>query len=345
MATARQIAANRLNSLRSTGPITDTGKAASRGNALTHGLTSEVIRPLPMVEAIAERRASWSESLGLDAASTDDANRAAWIVDVIATETVKLDRCQAELQALETRRAGAAATRWHDDARLAAEELALKLPRNPAFVARKLQASRHGCLLLIERWVALQSPLDDLGWTDDQRSHALDLLGVHPDFRTGTTAVDLSSGDLKSHRLALIADQIERLQGLIASSLESLDTIDREQAESGLSLLADKDARRIERYEKTCWTRFLWALRELRSINAPAKANAPAKKPADADRRAAETVASTRRLLECARTLGDLPAPIEPPLPPIRIVETAANPSRPLNRRQRRAIASMERRA
>ena len=344
MATARQIAANRLNALRSTGPITDEGKAASRGNALTHGLTSEVIRPLPMVEAIAARRAGWSESLGLDVASTDDANRVAWIAEVIATETVKLDRCQAELQALEARRAGAAATRWRDDARLAAEELALKLPRNPAFVARKLQASRHGCLLLIERWGALQSSLADLGWTDDQRSHALDLLGVHSDFRTGTTAVDLPSGDLKSHRLALIADEIERLRGLIASSLESLDAIDREQAESGLSLLADKDARRIERYEKTCWTRFLWALRELRSLNAPARAKAPAK-PAEADRRAAETVASTRRLLECARELGDLPAPIESPLPPIRIVEAAAKPSRLLNRRQRRAIASMERRA
>ena len=34
-----RIAANRLNSARSTGPRTDAGKAASRANALKHGLT------------------------------------------------------------------------------------------------------------------------------------------------------------------------------------------------------------------------------------------------------------------------------------------------------------------
>ena len=41
MATDRQIEANRRNALTSTGPRTDAGKAASRGNALVHGLTGE----------------------------------------------------------------------------------------------------------------------------------------------------------------------------------------------------------------------------------------------------------------------------------------------------------------
>lgn len=40
MATEKQIAANQLNALKSTGPRTEEGKDASRQNALTHGLTA-----------------------------------------------------------------------------------------------------------------------------------------------------------------------------------------------------------------------------------------------------------------------------------------------------------------
>jgi hypothetical protein len=44
MATKNQIAANRLNALRSTGPRTEEGKAITRYNALTHGLlASDVV--------------------------------------------------------------------------------------------------------------------------------------------------------------------------------------------------------------------------------------------------------------------------------------------------------------
>jgi hypothetical protein len=43
MATQLQIAANRRNALRSTGPQTQLGKSASRMNALKHGLTSEQV--------------------------------------------------------------------------------------------------------------------------------------------------------------------------------------------------------------------------------------------------------------------------------------------------------------
>jgi len=43
MATKNQIAANRLNALRSTGPRTEEGKAITRYNALTHGLLASDI--------------------------------------------------------------------------------------------------------------------------------------------------------------------------------------------------------------------------------------------------------------------------------------------------------------
>jgi len=43
MATAKQIAANRGNALRSTGPRTLEGRKASAMNALKHGMTSRTV--------------------------------------------------------------------------------------------------------------------------------------------------------------------------------------------------------------------------------------------------------------------------------------------------------------
>src|SRR5262249_5219691 len=43
MTSYRQIEANRRNALKSTGPRTDTGKEASRRNAVRHGLTAETV--------------------------------------------------------------------------------------------------------------------------------------------------------------------------------------------------------------------------------------------------------------------------------------------------------------
>ena len=51
MATDAQLAANRRNALRSTGPTTAEGKEASRGNALRHGLRADTLVLLPSEDA------------------------------------------------------------------------------------------------------------------------------------------------------------------------------------------------------------------------------------------------------------------------------------------------------
>jgi hypothetical protein len=52
MASPAQIAANRRNATRSTGPRSATGKARSRGNALKHGLRAPLDRNASIVEEV-----------------------------------------------------------------------------------------------------------------------------------------------------------------------------------------------------------------------------------------------------------------------------------------------------
>ena len=66
MATAAQIEANRRNSLKSTGPKSDNGKASSRANALKHGLHAFTLMPvLPQEdpERVDQRTREWMDSV------------------------------------------------------------------------------------------------------------------------------------------------------------------------------------------------------------------------------------------------------------------------------------------
>ena len=55
MATAKQIEANRLNALKSTGPRTVEGKSASRLNAVTHGLAAILPDSITAIDEIPGR--------------------------------------------------------------------------------------------------------------------------------------------------------------------------------------------------------------------------------------------------------------------------------------------------
>ncbi len=54
MVSERQIAANRRNAKRSTGPKTEAGKAVQRLNATKHGLTSTIAAVVPAIDDVAE---------------------------------------------------------------------------------------------------------------------------------------------------------------------------------------------------------------------------------------------------------------------------------------------------
>src|SRR5262249_59418306 len=119
-------------------------------------------------------------------------------------------RCAAPFVGSGQAEARRAQLRWDADRRLAAEQLAAKLAKDPAQTSRLLRRTKQGCELLIERWEDLGRILREVGgWTDPQRGLALDLLGVPAELRDGTTAVDPPpcEADAVAFRLGPAAEQ------------------------------------------------------------------------------------------------------------------------------------------
>ena len=181
MATARQIAANRRNATRSTGPRTREGKETSRGNALKHGLSGKgVVLPDEETKAVQARVAEWGPEF------KPSGEFESWLVEVVAVESVRIDLCfvkDAQIREAKARRAAAC---WEEDRRAEAEKLAARIAKRPEIVARELRRSAQGVDLLIERWECLADAAAQTGdWNEAQRSMALDLLGVAHDLRIG----------------------------------------------------------------------------------------------------------------------------------------------------------------
>lgn len=84
MTSAKKIAANRRNALRSTGPRTGAGKARSRGNALKHGLAV----PIALDSLFADRIKALTEELG--STIPDSADR----IRLAACACAELERVQ-----------------------------------------------------------------------------------------------------------------------------------------------------------------------------------------------------------------------------------------------------------
>jgi hypothetical protein len=250
MATQAQIEANLANSTRSTGPSSPRGKEISRLNSCQHGLAGSGGVVAPGDRAKVEARAA---ALREEFHPGSEFERS--LVEQMAVDSVRLERCREAYLTLCEVHASRAALCWDEDRRAEAEG------RDPARTRRRLEQNRHGCELLIERWEGLGRILGGSGtWDDSQRSMALDLLGVPLELRAGTTSVDPPEGDeseAKVFRLLLVEAQLERLRSRKARAFDLLDEQDRQLAEAGIGAELSKPLKLIARYESAAWRRLM----------------------------------------------------------------------------------------
>ena len=173
MASPAQLRANRANAQKSTGPRTDAGKAASRGNALKHGLAAHTIVPVDTpgepAGAYQARLDAWVDDLAprnvLELAMVQRACRASW----------KLDRCaRYEDAAAAVRQSLRDAPAPHPDTDPESDP-----------TGRRSQAARLGGLLMFELgYTKYAEPPDHVRGPDeyDNPPHHVDALAT---FREG----------------------------------------------------------------------------------------------------------------------------------------------------------------
>lgn len=265
-----RLAANRANARKSTGPRTPEGKAASRANALKHGLTGNGTALAPEDQAALDRHlATWKATH--PPTGPDDLV----LLRQLAVCCLQIDAAQAiEARIASTNRERDLAL-YNADRDLAALELFARLADDPETTAHRLRRNSHGCWLLADRWTALRHGLDAdrCRWTDADLSLALGLLGLpHATRHLDETATALTGSAERARAgdpaacTALRARIDEQLEALSARAVELEETVDaseRAALEEGGAFDFGPEAERVRRYQRAAWRQFWKLLDEL----------------------------------------------------------------------------------
>ncbi len=289
MASLRQIRANRQNCKSSSGP-SEVGKLASRMNALQHGMTAFELVFEDDIERLQTRVSDWLPELKAEGPFQ------LFQLERMAAAAVLLERCKAQETDYRYRLASRTEVCRDLDLSVETESLASSLPRRPARVARCLQQTVMGNEWLLTRLRALQElisgsegsgplrPLDG-----DNRSLALDVLGVAPELRQGRTALDLPAGagtsseaDLAAHQAGVIGVRIAELERFKTVELAEVEAIDRDANAMGRETKVDPEIRKIRRYAKDAQREMDTAQAELLRLQGspPRRPGSPPRSPA-----------------------------------------------------------------
>ncbi len=194
-ASEARIQANRQNAQRSTGPETEPGKLASRGNAYKHGLTgSGVVASEEGSAAVARLSATLHHEMRPATAL------GAILVDRLAVLAVRLDRCARQESAAIAENVRNAATEFDEGRESDADALFARLieperSSDPAPLIRKLRRTPEGLARLVQGWVDLASALRQPGhcpWDEGHLRTFEALVGRRPTDRSLSRAAHLS---------------------------------------------------------------------------------------------------------------------------------------------------------
>ena len=175
-ATDAQIAANRKNSLHSTGPRSDEGKERSRANSLKHGLTGEGV---VMSDADTAEVALRVRQLEIELKPSGMASRLS--LRRFAYLSVRLEKCERLDTAVYARRIRHAKDDFEDHRMTQVEALAERLNFDTLTTIRRLQTTPEGVDYVIGLWLDLRKDLLNRGrdaWTSHHRHRMDHLMGI-----------------------------------------------------------------------------------------------------------------------------------------------------------------------
>ena len=271
MISEARLKANRANALKSTGPKSEEGKAVSRMNSMTHGLTATTVALSSYdPDLVAERVATWTQC------RRPATSHQRWLVEQLALATIRIDQCRLEEDCLRTQTSQRAVNFWDEERQVDAEELAGKLARNPPLIVAKLRRTLHGSFWLRERWESLEVVAMEGVWDEKQRALALDMLGVSIEFRE--SGKRLLGGPDGESQAVIARREIERIDASFENGLAYIDEREQKMAEEGVSLSVSAPARLLRRYAAEAWKRYWWADRELKA-GRPSQESRPRNEP------------------------------------------------------------------
>jgi hypothetical protein len=345
MATQKQIDANIKNAQKSTGPTTAEGKAASRLNAVTHGLTGVLPDCLEedreQIERVKDR---WFRDMKPVGPLQEE------LVETMALEAIRTSRSRHHFAAVVRKHSERACDQWDIDREAEVEEIAKGLKKNPSRTISLLRKSPHGCAWLIARWELLEEILiEENAWTDEQHEYVLDLLGVDPKLRVSNSN-NASQYDTNREMITREIDYLRFQQ----ESAQRHDDFDRELAEKGIGAEFSPSGTRFLRYERMAQRRFDKCYQQMIKLKTedPSSTTSPADEKALVDfvkplQDYSKQADEARKLAAIlGQSMPPLPMPMpEPksdPAPPV--AQPLQNP-KPLSRRERKRLAAKARRA
>ncbi len=272
MATEKQMEANRRNAALSTGPKTEEGKAQSRANAVTHGLTAKSFLPKEQQEAAEKRYSAWTLTFRPED-EYQECELACAVEASLRVENCRLRERERKIKLAEV--AEDPGTKWESDRQQEAARLARSLKRNPEVVALQLRSTPAGREWLIRAWKLLLVAVAERerpAWTLTESNDALDLLG-HPKSRRTLYLERMKPFSDPETTRALIVKEIAALEAEQETAAEENAQLRRQHVE-GLIFESDSSLTLIRRYETSARRQLdksLRAIKQMKTTSKPAR--------------------------------------------------------------------------